>query len=441
MAGPHGHGPTACYVANLPHDVRLSEIEDFFHNYPDSPCKVQDVSFKKGYVFVELSNESHVEDAVKNLHGTTLKNKLITVQKSLGNGAGEGYRGNARDSRPQRTKFGIIVSNLDSNIGWNDLKIIGRKYGEVTFADANNTRKGESWRGKGILTYAAKADMKIAYNALRDYELDGRLLEVEYEFPEVLEDGWDGDINNDFPDYYRDKDGNQGRRSPRLGRRTPPSKRGRSLRSRSRSPYGRRSSLSPRRGDRRGLASPPPSRRLRRMNSRDRSPYGRSRSPYDRRGSGFTDRRGRSRTPPRIREREASLERRRRAERERDMLERERNLRLDEDRDRKLRDYDRRDERLRLEDRRAEERRLDDRRLDDRRAEEDRRRDRYDSFSERRDIRNASPLRNGRHPEDSLNSVNSVKRETDTDGPVIKQIVELLVWVGQTLRYTAVNAT
>merc|ERR1719210_1193828 len=123
--------------------------------------------------------------------------------------------------------------------------------------------------------------MKAAYSALQDYEMEGRTLEVEYEFPEVLNDDWDGDINNDFPDYYRDKDGGRGgRRSPprEMGRRTPPSRRSPNRRrGRSRSPGfpGGRRSMSPRR------------RSLARRRPRSRSPYSRDdRSPYR---PGFTD--------------------------------------------------------------------------------------------------------------------------------------------------------
>lgn len=126
--------------------------------------------------------------------------------------------------RPRRTKYSILLSNLSPHINWKDLKDLARKYGTVSYSDANKIRKGE-----GIITYEDKISMKNAYESLNGYEFQGYRIQCDYEFPEVLDRDWDGEIDNNHPGYYT-------RRSPRGEKnfRSRSRSRGRS-RSRSRS--------------------------------------------------------------------------------------------------------------------------------------------------------------------------------------------------------------
>merc|ERR1712223_1837953 len=96
--------------------------------------------------------------------------------------------------RVERTKFGIICRNLSGNVTWMDLKDLGRKYGDITYSDANRIGDRE-----GLITYATRKDMVNAFESLKGLELMGRDLEVEYEFPETAEEGYDGETNNDHP--------------------------------------------------------------------------------------------------------------------------------------------------------------------------------------------------------------------------------------------------
>merc|ERR1712150_66944 len=170
----------------------------------------------------------------------------IEMSKNRGGGGGGrgrspprgGYRGRSRSpprggrsgrERPERTKFALILKNLSSRATWMDLKDMGRRWGHVTFADANKHTDRE-----GVISYSNKNDLKNAYENIQGQDLHGRPIEAVYEFPEVLDESWKGDINNDHPSYNpRDR---RESRSPPRGRSPSPKKNGdRFSRSRSRS--------------------------------------------------------------------------------------------------------------------------------------------------------------------------------------------------------------
>lgn len=105
-----------------------------------------------------------------------------------------------------------------------DLKDLGRKYGDITYSDANKIADRE-----GLITFATRKDMMNAYDSLKGLDFMGRDLEVEYEFPETVDEDWRGEVNNDHP-----KSGERGGAPPRRASRSPSNDRFRD-RSRSRS--------------------------------------------------------------------------------------------------------------------------------------------------------------------------------------------------------------
>jgi len=100
---------------------------------------------------------------------------------------------------------------------------LGRKYGDITYSDANKIADRE-----GLITFATRKDMMNAYESLKGLDFMGRVLEVEYEFPETVDEDWRGEVNNDHP-----KSDNRGP-PPRRASRSPSNDRFRD-RSRSRS--------------------------------------------------------------------------------------------------------------------------------------------------------------------------------------------------------------
>jgi len=87
-----------------------------------------------------------------------------------------------RHEAPQRTRYSLLLSNLDRSVNWMDLKDLSRKYGDVTFADANKIRVGE-----GIVTFSDQQSMVKAHRELNGIELRGSKMVAEYEFPELAD--------------------------------------------------------------------------------------------------------------------------------------------------------------------------------------------------------------------------------------------------------------
>merc|ERR1712142_1215152 len=285
---------------------------------------------KDGYCFITFDYPRDADDAIRRLNQKRLYGRPINLETSTsrqndgyGRGGGRGGYGDrggyAPRKRTYRTVFALVVKNLSTECTWIDLADLVRdKAGiRITFADANKIVPRE-----GIISLASADDCKLAMEKINGVTLKGRKIECSYEYPEALERGWKGDINNDKPYYKNAKDKvsiNQSRsprrrsRSPRGRSRSPvkdrrsrsPKRDERRSRSpqnnrRSRSPQNRRRSPSPQ-NNRRRSPSPSPKRRRSRSTSRRRSPSPRRRSRSRRRTrsvsrdrSGSRNRNGRS---------------------------------------------------------------------------------------------------------------------------------------------------
>ena len=90
-----------------------------------------------------------------------------------------GNGGNNRYGQTYRSRFSLLISNIDRDVDWRELKDIARKFGEVTYTDCNKLKENE-----GIVTYANEGDMHNAFREMDNYEIRGRAIRLEYEFPE-----------------------------------------------------------------------------------------------------------------------------------------------------------------------------------------------------------------------------------------------------------------
>jgi len=146
---------------------------------------VKDIIIKLGYAFVEFDDKHDADDAVYELNRKEFFGSRITVEHATGTpkedlprdgGSGDrrdrdrgydrgynrdrfndrrGFRGDDRHGggggsgarrRPYNTEWRIIVTNLSSRVGWQDLKDYFRAAGEVTFTKANTKKWGkELW--------------------------------------------------------------------------------------------------------------------------------------------------------------------------------------------------------------------------------------------------------------------------------------------------------
>ena len=222
------------YFGNLPHDIRESEIEDFFRGFG----RIRDIKIKKGFSFVQFNDYRDAEDAKYKLDGTRFCGARVTVDFAKGGGrdgrSGRprddddrrrggssgfgGFRGGDRDRsfggndrrdrrgpgydnqdrygggrdggrrgggrRDMRTRFALLVSNLDDRVTWMDLKDTARKYGAVTFADANKLKTGE-----GIVSFESKEDCEKAMDRMNGVELMGLPMRLEFEYPDEFGGG------------------------------------------------------------------------------------------------------------------------------------------------------------------------------------------------------------------------------------------------------------
>jgi len=166
-------GETRVFLGNLPPDVRVRDIEQFFDKYG----KVRNVLIKHGkYGFAEFDDSRDAEDAVYDLHGKRLLGSKITVELAKGPRGGKEARRApwvAKYGAPQRTKYRLKVLNLSSRISWQDLKDKLRKAGEVTFAEAHTDKRNE-----GRVELASMEDLERVYKRYQGYEMNGRKIEL-----------------------------------------------------------------------------------------------------------------------------------------------------------------------------------------------------------------------------------------------------------------------
>ena len=168
---------TRVFLGNLPPDVRIRDIEDFFHNYG----KVKNVLIKQcKYGFAEFERYRDAEDAVHDMHGKKLKGSRINVEFAKGHRFVKEKRRApwvAKYGAPERTKYKLRVTNLSSRISWQDLKDIFRKAGEVTYVEAHNEKLHEA-----RVDFATLEDLERVFERYQDHKLNGRRIELFKEY-------------------------------------------------------------------------------------------------------------------------------------------------------------------------------------------------------------------------------------------------------------------
>ena len=189
------------FLGGLSNRATDSDVERFFKGFG----RIRDINLKQGYGFVEFEDARDADDAVYEMNNQNLCGSRVTVEHSKGErraGGGGGYGGrsggfggdrNGRPSyggggyrgrddrgfggrtnnRPYNTQYRVLVENLSSRCGWQDLKDHLRQGGEVTYAEAHQYIKGE-----GMVDFATKDDMKHAIDRLDDSELFGRRIRL-----------------------------------------------------------------------------------------------------------------------------------------------------------------------------------------------------------------------------------------------------------------------
>jgi len=237
------------YVGRISDRTKERDLEDIFAKYG----KVNSVSLKVGYGFVEMDDSRDAEDAVKALDGYDLDGAKIVVEHSRGrrdDRREDPSRRGRRAGPPVRTNYRVIVEELSSSCNWRDLKDLMRTVGsQPTFADVYRD-------GTGVIEFESYDDMKRAVSKLDDTKFQGRRIYLK-EDKERGKDRYE-------PYSRRSRRSHSGSRSRSPRRRSGSrsnSPRKRSPSPRKKSPSPRKRSPSPRKGSKSKSRSPSPKKR------------------------------------------------------------------------------------------------------------------------------------------------------------------------------------
>lgn len=182
------------FIGRLNPEARSRDLEKFFRDNGFS--RLKDVNIKLGYAFVEFEDKRDADDAVYELNRKEFFGSRITVEHATGTpkedlprhgrdrerGYDRGYRDRDdrgyRDDRrgrqrPYNTEWRIIVTNLSSRVGWQDLKDYFRSAGEVTFTKANKEKIGE-----GVVEFRSYKIMKKAIEKFDGSEFFDRKIKI-----------------------------------------------------------------------------------------------------------------------------------------------------------------------------------------------------------------------------------------------------------------------
>ncbi|XP_075249065.1 serine/arginine-rich splicing factor 4-like [Convolutriloba macropyga] len=185
--------PAQIYLGDIPSDCRERDVEDFFKRYG----RIDKISMKGTFAFVDFVDYRDVDGAVRDLHGRKLLGVRVRVERARGTPHGsdryeyddrrDDYRRERRRTPvwldkygpPTRTKYRVRVENLSSRCSWQDLKDYCRKGGNVTFAECH---KGDD--RTGIVEFETRDDMIKAIKKLDGTDINGRKITMKEDNPE-----------------------------------------------------------------------------------------------------------------------------------------------------------------------------------------------------------------------------------------------------------------
>jgi len=186
------------FIGRLNPEARARDLERFFRDKGFS--RLKDINIKLGYAFVEFEDKRDADDAVYELNKKEFYGSRITVEHATGTPKEDLPRSRDRDrdrgdrtrdrgaayrddrgqrgggygrSRPYNTEWRVIVTNLSSRVGWQDLKDYFRAAGEVTFTKANKEKVGE-----GVVEFRSYKIMKKAIEKFDGTEFFNRTIKL-----------------------------------------------------------------------------------------------------------------------------------------------------------------------------------------------------------------------------------------------------------------------
>ena len=162
---------TRVFIGGLPPRVNETAVQKFFKGFGD----IRQVKLKKKYGFVEFADPRDAEDAVEEMNNQPLCGGRINVEHAKGNPRSRNFRGNygSRHGTICRTNYRVVVENVSSRTGWQDLKELFSPVVEVAYAEVHQDLAGE-----GILEFHSRQDLEKAVDNFDGAELNGRKMKL-----------------------------------------------------------------------------------------------------------------------------------------------------------------------------------------------------------------------------------------------------------------------
>ena len=182
-------GGTSVYVGNLSWDVTWQDLKDHFKQVgavAHADVMVETGTGRsKGCGLVSFTNARDAAKAVRTLHDTDLKGRLIFVRedREAGNGtaivsAGRGGGGKGGGGGASAGGTSVYVGNLSWDVTWQDLKDHFKQAGNVAHADVMLETGSTRSKGCGLVSFTNARDAANAIATLNDTDLKGRLIFV-----------------------------------------------------------------------------------------------------------------------------------------------------------------------------------------------------------------------------------------------------------------------
>lgn len=175
------------YVSNLSWDVSWQDLKDHMKSAGHvlrSDVMLEAGGRSKGFGVVEYFSANEARAAIRSLHNTELKGRVISVREDVKTRPVDNIQSLQQKSdgmMPHVAQLGVshsvYVGNLSYDVVWQDLKDHFKSVGNVIRANVMMEPSGRS-KGCGIVDFDSIKDANEAIMKLHNTELKGRLIFV-----------------------------------------------------------------------------------------------------------------------------------------------------------------------------------------------------------------------------------------------------------------------
>ncbi|KAH0556951.1 hypothetical protein GP486_005257 [Trichoglossum hirsutum] len=168
---------TRLYLGNLPRSVTKKDVEDHFKKH--GAGEITEVKLMSGFGFIEYKDAMDAMDVVPvfvpdvRTDGTDFMGERLTVQFARGPRHRDAFTNSDRSiPRPRRTPHRMLITGLQPDTSWQDLKDFARQSGlDVVYSEVGREHNGKE--GKGFVEFETAADLRAAVEKLDRMEFKG----------------------------------------------------------------------------------------------------------------------------------------------------------------------------------------------------------------------------------------------------------------------------